>query len=144
MRRVILRHIDTGLDEALHAVLGDLVEHDRHDDGNREAPQQVVHIQQQRVGQQSAEVVGVEESLEVLQPHPLAACNAEDGLVIPEGNLNAVHGHVVEHKEIDDCRQDHQVQLVFIAKPGVCTQSARQPAGAILTHVLSSNLSRVH
>ena len=105
-----VRQVGDGLRHALKAFAGDAVHHQRQDDGHGEARQQIVEIQDQRIADDVFKVVGFKKVTEPFETYPRAASDAVGKVEIAEGNLHAVHGPVVEDRNIEEGGQDHQVQ----------------------------------
>ena len=105
-------HIQHQLDLLLDLFALDAVEQESQDDGDGEAPQQAVDAQLQGIDQIPLEVRRGHKALEVLQPHPLAAQDALEGVIILESDQDAAHRHVLEHQGQHHSRQDEdQIQL---------------------------------
>jgi len=105
-----VRQVGDGLRHALKAFAGDAVHHQRQDDGHGEARQEIVEIQDQRIADDVFKVVGFKKVTEPFETYPRAASDAVGKVEIAEGNLHAVHGPVVEDRNIEEGGQDHQVQ----------------------------------
>jgi len=58
-----------------------------------------------------------QELFEPFQADPFAAHDAVSGPVIPEGDLNAVHGPIMKNKQVDQGEQDQHMQLPIAADP---------------------------
>ena len=92
-----MRCVEYGLRNPLKAVKPHLIQHQRQNNGNRETPQQAEKTEQDRVSDHTPEGRRAEESQEPLESNPFTSCKTPAGLVIPEGNLNAVHRYVFIH-----------------------------------------------
>ena len=79
-------------------------------DGYREAPQQAVQTQKDRVLDHARAVGRREEALEPVKPHPFAARDALAQGIIPESDLRAVHGVILEDQQIRHGREEHDVK----------------------------------
>ena len=79
----------------------------------REPGQQTVEAQRQCVLQQRAEAGRTEEVLKVLQSYPRTALNAQIGVKILEGDLNAVHGAVAENQQIRRGGQQKKIKEII-------------------------------
>ena len=78
---------------------------------HRERTQQRSDADGQRIGQQLHKIRGRKESLEISESHPGAAGDALCSLVIPEGDLDPVHGVISEDQEIRHRRNQEKIQL---------------------------------
>ena len=105
-----MRQVQKRLRYALDGAASDLVEHDRQDDGHREAHQQVHKVQQQRVSQRDGEIAHIDDEFEVIKPHPGAARDAFEQIVLLKGDDDADHRLVAEDEVIGDREHQHQVQ----------------------------------
>ena len=76
------------------------------EDGRREAEDQVLQIDQQRIAEKSSEIIAVEELVEVFVPGigPLAAEDAAGRTEILEGDDHAAPGHITENDIIDQAQ----------------------------------------
>ena len=106
-----MRDVDDCLRDLLDARPGKLVEQDRHNNWDREAPQQVIQVQQEGVGNQPLGVIGAEKIDEVFQSDPCAACDALHGLVIAESDLDAVKRQITEHKDKEHGGEQQNIKL---------------------------------
>ena len=108
-----VRRVDDGLHRALELLIGHLIEHQGQNDRQREGEDQRLKREQERVDDQTAEVVGIEELHEVLHQRlgPRAAHDAKASLEILEGDLYAVHRDVLEDE--DDHEHGNQQQIEF-------------------------------
>ena len=105
-----MRQVQQRLRYALDGAAPDFVEHDRQDDGHREAHQQVHKVQQQRVSQRDGKIAHVENKFEVIQAHPGAARDAPEQIVLLEGDDDADHRLVAEDEIVGDREHQHQVE----------------------------------
>ena len=85
-------------------------------------------VQQEGVGKHPSAVIAAEKLFEILQADPFAAGDAEGRLVIPEGDLDAVHGEIAEDNEESQAGQQQHPQLPVTAQ-GHATRRPAAPAG---------------
>ena len=135
--------VQHGLGDALEPLEPYLVQHQGQNDGDREAPEQTEEAQKYRVLHHAAKGGGAEEPLEPFQSHPFAAGEAPAGLVVPERDLDAVHGYVLIDESQYHGNGQHGVQLpvipeTFFQRP---FHHHRRPCGSRLVLVHSSLLS---
>ncbi len=112
-----MRHIDDRLGEGLKTFAVDLVEHQRDENRRGEAGNQAIEIQQERMDKQALAVIGTEKILKMLQSHPRAAVNAQNGFIIFKGNLHAVHGQIVDKIKIENRGQQQHIKLPVVFQP---------------------------
>ena len=137
-----MRRVGNGADNLLGTIGAQLVEQKRHEDGEWKAAQQRQGAEHRRIDQGGGEVVAAEEAHEVLQPHPLAGPDALAELVILEGNLDKEHGLVLEHQEINDNRNQHQIHRPVFSQR---SQPGSFPRGHKLTPLsLAGRISLPH
>ena len=106
-----MRRVGDGLDRAADALALQLIEHQREDDRQRKAQHQAQQAQRERVAHGDREPVGIEEAIEVVQPAPGAAHDAQLHFVRLKRDQNAVHGLVGEEYDVDQRGQQHDVHL---------------------------------
>ena len=95
----------------LAQLVGDaVIEQQRQENRKGERGDDLIDAQHDGVGQQILEHIGMEELVKVLHAHPRAAPDALGRLEVAEGNLHAVHWPIVEDQQIDQRRQEEQVQ----------------------------------
>ena len=107
-------HIDGCLRELLQSLVLDVVDYDCQQDWNRKRKNQTEQIEHQRVSDQTIEVIGAEKCVEVLEADPGTSSNAFDRLVIFESDLHAVHRQVIEQENVDQSRQDEDIQPAIV------------------------------
>ena len=90
-----MRCVKNCLGNSLEALESQLIQHQRKDDGNREAPQQAEETQQYRILHHAPKSWSAEETLEPFQTNPFTPHESAAGLVIPKRNLYAVHWYVL-------------------------------------------------
>ncbi|MCY1377395.1 hypothetical protein D9M69_649670 [compost metagenome] len=95
-----MRQVGHGLDELLELLRAQFVQHQREDDGHREAEQQRQYAQDDGVLERLPETGIVDEQRDVLQPHPFLTEDAAAGLELPECDHVARHGQVAEDREV--------------------------------------------
>lgn len=95
-----MRRIRNGLDDFLEGTCPDFVESERQDDRQRKPDDQLVEAEAERIPEQIPEIVGIEETLEMIEAHPWAVHDSFAGDKVLKGNLDAVHGRIVKYKEI--------------------------------------------
>ena len=93
--------IEDGLDHPLELVKPHLVDNEGQDDGDREAPQQSVEADEHRILHHPPEGGGLEEPDEPVEAYPGAPGEAQIGIKVPEGDLDAVHRDVL----VDNCQR---------------------------------------
>ena len=72
----------------------------------------------------------------MLQAHPVAAGNAADRLVVLEGDLHAVHGHVVEDDQIDQRGQNQHIEPAVIHHRAAPLVQSLAPGGRSVQRLL--------
>ena len=82
---------------------------DRENQGDREG-RQGIEIDAQRVFEDVAELVAVEEFREEFEADPFARVDATGDFIIPESDLHAVHRGVLEHDQDRHWYQQHDIQ----------------------------------
>ena len=106
-----MRNINRGLGKSFETLPVQLVEHDGQEDRDREAEKEAEHIQEESVQEHSSAVITGKEFLKVFQAHPFASGDSEGSLVIPEGDLDPVHGEIAEDDKKGQGRQKQYPQL---------------------------------
>ena len=106
-----------GLDQALITLAAQLIENQRQDDGEREAQYDAHQADFEGVPHDQLEFGQGEHPREMLQAHPRAAPDTKHRLVILKGNLNAIHGHIAEHKHQHHRRHQKQIQFPALRHP---------------------------
>ena len=109
-----VRRVQHGLHDPLVALEPQLVDAQGQDDGHRETPQQTVKAEQDGVFDHPPKGGRVKEAPEPVQAHPFAAKIPPIGLVIPEGDLDAVHGDVLVNKRDDHRDQQQKIKLPVV------------------------------
>ena len=112
-----MRRIGNGLHAALHPLAAQLIHHQRQQYGHREIHNQRINAQAQSVANQLAKLIAFKKALKVVKPAPRTARNALYRGKFLEGNLHAVHGHIMKNNEINQHRQKHQVKLPVAQDP---------------------------
>lgn len=79
--------------------------------GRGEAQQKVIQADAESIDNQLAEIGRLEKAGEVRKAHPGAAPDAFSHREIFEGNLNAIHGAVAEHKHENQRWENKQIHL---------------------------------
>ena len=92
-------------------VAANLVEQQREDQGQREADDQVLKVQQQGVAERTPEVLVRDELVEVPQAAPFITEDAAARAVAAEGDDVARHRDVAENDVVDDGDEQHRVIL---------------------------------
>ena len=103
--------IGDGLGELLEFLRPDLVDHQREDDRRGEVTDQHFQVQHDRVLHHVPEVGVGDELLELFEPHPLAAPDALDRVVLLKGDDEPHHGSVLENYKVEHRKQQQQVQV---------------------------------
>ncbi len=106
-----MRQIRDRLHRALEDAAPNLVQQQGQYYRRGKSKQQLVHIDQDRIAKQTAEVVAVEKILEMIEADPLAAPDAVRDAVIFESHQQAVHRSVVENGVIRDNRKRQQIYI---------------------------------
>ena len=112
-----VRQVGDRLGDLAKAAAGHGVHDQRQQNRHREAGQQVIEAQDQRVAHERGKVVAVEEVVEPLHAHPLAARDAVGKVEIAEGDLHAVHRPVMKDEDIQEGGENHQVERAVIDHP---------------------------
>lgn len=110
--------INDRLGEFLEPLLADAVEHQGQNNGDGESPEKVEQVEQQGIGNQTAEQIRIKEGRKVLKPNPGTAHNSLGNLEILKGYLDAVEGNIVEDDEIQNPRQQQHIDLPIPLQPG--------------------------
>ena len=97
-----------GLQHLLIARHVHFIDHDGQQDREREAEENTVERNDQRVAQRRQELRLAHHVFEVSEVIPRAGGNALEDVVL-KGELNAVHGNVLEDDEIRDTGNQHQI-----------------------------------
>lgn len=105
-----VRQIGDRLHEPLEQLVPQLVQQQRQNDRGGEPEQQIVETDQQRIADQPPKIEAVEKVDEMFEPDPRTVPDAGSGAEILKGDLQAVHGAVIENNVIGDNRQHHQVE----------------------------------
>ena len=87
----------------------DLIDKQGKNDGRREAEQQQLKAQQQRVADKTSKERACEKAGEVVQADPRAAGKAQCGFVVFERDQCAVHRLILEQDKINQHRDDNDV-----------------------------------
>lgn len=93
-----MRCIRDRLDERLESFVAGLIEQDRQYNRNREACDQLVGANRDRIANQRPELKRVEEPRKMRESHPRTAQNPLHGVEIFESNRHAVHRDIVKNK----------------------------------------------
>ena len=93
--------------------------------GRGKGEQQRQQGQHQGVGNDLPAGVGGKKADEVLQAHPIASPEAAAGLVIAEGDLQAVHGQKFEQHKVRHHRDQDQVQIPVFPERALYGGTAR-------------------
>ena len=105
-----------GLHSAFKFYTPHLIEHEGKDNGEREVDGEGKYAQNQGVGDKASGVIAGKEAGKVFETHPGGAPEAFYGVVVPEGDLQAVHGGIVEDDIVGDNWQKQQVDLPVLCK----------------------------
>ena len=107
-----MRQIQNGLKRAAEAHGGDLVDHQRQNDGNREPYRQTIQAQPKGIADGRLALIGIEKALKIFEQRlrPRASQNAQRILVVLERDHHAVHGLVGEQDQQHQGRQKQQIQ----------------------------------
>ena len=93
-----------------------LVQKQREENRNREAPQQAVYADQNRIAQKSAEIGAGKKLSEIPQPGPWASQNPPaDGIVL-ESDQDSIQRIVGKHREENHHRYQHEHKLAVSAQ----------------------------
>ena len=109
--------VEDGLNHPLEFVEPYLVDDEGQDDGDGEAPQQAIEADKHRVLHHPPEGGRLEEPDEPVEAHPPAGGEAQVGVKVPEGDLDAVHGDVLVDNGQDHRYQQQGVQLPVLQDP---------------------------
>lgn len=113
-----VRQIDGRLHELLHFFAPNLVENQRQNDGSRKTEHNARQADQKGVPHQVGEQITVDELLKIRQSPPFAPSQPFAEVIVAKSELNPVHRNVIENQNNDDCREDHDPELI-IARDGV-------------------------
>ena len=96
-----MRQGENGLKGPAEAHGGDLVDHQRQNDGDGEPHRQTVQAQPKGIADGGLALIGVEEALKILKQRvrPRAAQNTQRVFVVFERDYHAVHGLVGEQNQ---------------------------------------------
>lgn len=111
--RYEVRRIRNHLNRVLEAPILHIVETERQNNGKREARQQGIKTDHQRVPQQSPKFVRMKKTFKLRKPYPWTASDAFGYVEFLERNLCAVHRHVLEYNDVEQRQSKQRVQLPF-------------------------------
>ena len=106
-----MRQVRNRLHDAFEHPVLCLVEDEREQNGQREAEDEVIQADEQRIAQQPSKVNGTEKFLEPLQADPRRLHHAGAALVILKGDDDPVHGGVMKQEVVDDAGKREQQQV---------------------------------
>ena len=109
-----MRHIADRLDRTLKRLAANFIERQCQQQRCREAKEDLVTAQQNRIGQHAFKLCAIKKRSKVPQSDPVAAPHAQTRRVILECNQRPVHRRIVEHKIVGKDWNQHPYQ-VFIA-----------------------------
>ena len=108
-----VRRVGNYLQRDLHPLGTNLIKQQRQQDRSGNLHQQTVEEHGQRIAQHPFKIEGIDEALQMLQPHEGRGLHGHGRRIVLERNLQAVHGHVGKHHEKRDDGDQQQVQIVI-------------------------------
>ena len=104
-----IRQIGRRLHAAFDLFQAQLIEHECEENRERRLEYDVIAVDDQRVFCRAPEIGVGDHLAEMLKTDPRRAPDAEICVIVLKGQLNAVHGAVIEHDHKDKARQDKQI-----------------------------------
>ncbi|MDG0794206.1 hypothetical protein OMP38_27750 [Cohnella ginsengisoli] len=109
-----VRQVNDRLYRFLEKAVFDFIQHERHHDACWKREQQLERVQVKRVEKNADHVGRVEDGAEVPQPHPRAVRESLEGAIIFECDYQTEHRQVFVDDEINQSRQQEQVEKAIL------------------------------
>ncbi|MNC21272.1 hypothetical protein D3C75_692430 [compost metagenome] len=111
-----MRKIDNRLDCSFEKHQPDLVQHQGDEYRNRKQQHDLIHTDQQRIHEYLSELLGLDQLVKLLQPHPFTASDAVKNIEILKGDQNAIQRRIFEEQQKQ--KTGDQQHIIVSVPPG--------------------------